>query len=757
MGNYEKTDSKFVNPYHFVPLDKDPPRREFKVDSLRDPGRLTGWFDCELTTKTPLFIPNTNDSNFFKSETVGMKSYDFFSYDSPQDGKPDEKSPTKCPVIPGSSIRGAIRTAFEAATNSCLSTIDDKRALYRRVTSGGAKPGRIVREQDKAFKIIPCKRYGIKITDNLRDKPDPRTHKICYNASESVILNPNEFEDGEEVYIEVGQAYPRINKRNGTKMTLFHEVKKISKKQDDKCKVKGYIHLGEPFGDTDRKHHESVFVEEQNVKALRLEERDLKNLLDNFCLYQDETVNQNLKGGNARHNGYQSNLLNAKDVNSLEFLHGKLVYYSQVPDHDKIPSEIRTYLCPAAIGREVFHNRLADLVGSHAPCKCLESLCPACALFGLVGADGKEGGALASRVRFSDARISDSAQEAEFKKPLVLPELASPKISASEMYLVKPENEESRIWNYDYLVRPNKKPILYKARIQGRKFYWHHEDLQESTGEKSDRQVMVRPLEKGNRFAFRVHFDGLSELEMKRLHWVLTLGGSKDHGHKIGMGKPVGLGSVQIEVQATNLRKVELTDDDLTYEIQVIEYLVSSDIKMGTSDHVLDALKRITNLSHIEKNISYPYCVASSGEKIPEHYEWFVGNRQIANEANAMLPKFESNLRPLTPRSEITLPVYKKYPPGHRDTRNKGSKETSNTSTKPATNSIPRSEQRGQVKFFSDDKGFGFLIPEGGGGDIFVRKSNVQGSSPLQKGDSVCYYVRQGNKGLEAYDVRRDT
>nr|WP_105432232.1 cold-shock protein [Neorhizobium tomejilense] len=52
----------------------------------------------------------------------------------------------------------------------------------------------------------------------------------------------------------------------------------------------------------------------------------------------------------------------------------------------------------------------------------------------------------------------------------------------------------------------------------------------------------------------------------------------------------------------------------------------------------------------------------------------------------------------------------------------------------------------GNVKFFNDDKGFGFITPENGGADVFVHVSAVQGGGTLREGQSVSYEIGQDRK-----------
>jgi cold shock protein len=63
---------------------------------------------------------------------------------------------------------------------------------------------------------------------------------------------------------------------------------------------------------------------------------------------------------------------------------------------------------------------------------------------------------------------------------------------------------------------------------------------------------------------------------------------------------------------------------------------------------------------------------------------------------------------------------------------------------------------RGTVKWFSSEKGFGFITQDGGGSDVFVHHSAIEGSGyrSLEEGQQVEFETTQGPKGLQATAVR---
>ncbi|CAD5108632.1 cold-shock protein [Zestomonas carbonaria] len=63
--------------------------------------------------------------------------------------------------------------------------------------------------------------------------------------------------------------------------------------------------------------------------------------------------------------------------------------------------------------------------------------------------------------------------------------------------------------------------------------------------------------------------------------------------------------------------------------------------------------------------------------------------------------------------------------------------------------------QTGTVKWFNDEKGFGFITPESGP-DLFVHYRSIQstGFKSLQEGQKVSFVAVKGQKGMQADDVQ---
>ena len=149
----------FVNPYNFICFPKE------KAHAYADEDRHTGVIHYTITTKTPLFIPNSrSETAFTESGTPDHKSCDFFSY--------TELDPTKryedeyhIPVIPGSEMRGVVRNVYETLTDSCMSVLNTDTYPVKRSPEQFA-PALLHRNHEENWELLPALSLRIGLGDD---------------------------------------------------------------------------------------------------------------------------------------------------------------------------------------------------------------------------------------------------------------------------------------------------------------------------------------------------------------------------------------------------------------------------------------------------------------------------------------------------------------------------------------------------------------------------------------------------------------
>lgn len=639
---YKRHDQKFVNPYNFVKLGTGCVKNINYLESKEASDAISGWLECELELKSPIFIPNSSNDRFFgqwhPEQDGDLKSYEFYSYNNLKNTHGNQQTPPPAnPVIPGSEIRGMIRTAYEALTNSCLSTIDPKMSFHKRAPKSdkSGKPG-ILRKNATGWEIVPCIRYMLKTSrcfDDLFEFNPPYTQNYTppYTDWPAWRKHMADLEkNNSQVWIRPGARY----KRRPYMDCLICEFKESY----TPGLQMGYVHVTAHF--EDKKHHDSVFVE-QGIAPIPISPDVACNYLENlkFCI---------------AHDTFGPEYAHLDKGDNIDKYNNVCVYYTEYGGNK--------YLSPSMINREMLYKKLGDRISNYKPCDDPNHLCPACSLFGMVS----DKGSVSSRLRFSDAE--PVAGTTEFMAPVLLEELASPKPSATEFYLESPPNQAN--WNYDYQMRwfvqqnnGRKVTLLqktnYTAKIRGRKFYWHQPrvktssllsvtHLNEEQKKKLLRMCLVRPLEKG-KFKFKVFFDRVSKYDVYKLAFILTIGFSTDHAHKIGMGKPLGLGSVQLDVKVMSIRELDNNCERKHKRFDLTDLNTRNSIRnrfgntLGNNG-ILDQFLALAKVNH-NYEVRYPYILDEHGAEKEENYAWFVANKQIEGIGRPNNPKIDQTLR----------------------------------------------------------------------------------------------------------------
>jgi len=163
--------------------------------------------------------------------------------------------------------------------------------------------------------------------------------------------------------------------------------------------------------------------------------------------------------------------------------------------------------------------------------------------------------ALAGRVRFSPARLTPTITHGPFyedypglqdgRTPLKI--LASPKTPCPVLYFKDGTRSSS------YTAKKDLTPATRQP--QGRKYYLHRSSRSRNSGEApwvtgdpdrhKDQKNAVRPIKTDLPFYFHIDFENLSKRELGLICY--SLAPASDFHHKIGMGKPLGLGTIRIE------------------------------------------------------------------------------------------------------------------------------------------------------------------------------------------------------------------
>lgn len=615
-------EERFSNPYNFVPFEGICQR----ADVPYKPGNLTGYLECTLELLTPLFIPNTsNDKALHRVSVVDnpeASSYDFFSYENLSGrgiGGCIHRKDSE-PVIPGSEMRGAVRSVFEAAFNGCMSVVEKDRPLGRRTTQPKI-PG-IMRKNTVGWEIVPCRRWMLNTTIKTKDSHE--------ESRFGKYVEPEDYEswrEGQILHMKPGGNYITSRGHN-TKCPVVADwsVEKVQGWQ------KGYLHKGEWYLN---KHHESVFIPLERAKPIPVSDTDVRRLCEVLRQYRNPKTNRT-----EEHKGYKKYRMEGQEI---------LVYYNE---------GFPLYLSPACIGKEVFQQsigRLLESIGGYQPCQRRDAVCPACALFGMIGRQAPFQ-SRASRVRFGDGRLMDPPSDMSecYLPDITLPELGEPKPGTVEFYIL-PTTEKGTspygYWTYDYEMRyedgENKKSERVslnsnQPQLRGRKFYWHSSveaKYLQNQEPLSPMNQRIRPMDhrregKNVVFQFHVYFENIKKEELKQLAWALTFG-EPDCAHKLGRGKPLGFGSVRIGIDKIYLRTIDKKTGEWKCTL------------LQNFDHSLPITKSMQILQLLAswekrpKSVSYPLGKGKkSGENQEASHQWFRGNRERIPGYPATRPNF---------------------------------------------------------------------------------------------------------------------
>lgn len=531
-------------PYNFVPLpdavvtvERLPPHHTYydhwPTDEER---RYNGYLDCELKTLTPFYTRCMMTPKFF--EKHGEKA--FHELDSDQ--QTERAKPLTLqeePVILGSSLRGMVRNLVEIAGYGKMAWVTDQRLSYRSVDKtnlGEYYRHRVMKDEGKRKVIKKSKRKGKmaihstpliqagylerqghkwyirpaqKIGETtfarilIDDIPDGLTSwGDCQNAYKIwVKLSKYDYQDVRDGFIQV--KYTPVLEAVNSEQAGFKEA------------VLAYS------GPMETKKREAViFPPDKSAKLIEIDDKLIEAYQEQISQEQEKLL------------GKQGVLTPKQPVfylvenKSLVFFGHVMMLRLSYPytPNDFVPDHINAKT----------NLHLTDLAE---------------AIFGYIDGTGDRFPAYASRIFVTDARFKSPAPDNTWKyDDVISPQvLSSPKPTTFQHYLTQNNPDSLDSLNH-YATSPD------ETVIRGHKLYWHKgktslDNIKEQDGDKladhRKQYTRIQPVKPGVSFSFKVNFENLNKAELGALLWVLDL--PQGHRHKLGMGKPLGMGSVEIK------------------------------------------------------------------------------------------------------------------------------------------------------------------------------------------------------------------
>ena len=504
-------------PYNFVPLpEKVYPAPCVKKDHFAEYNSevRTGWIDLTLTTETFLYIrcgPDVNDicnregteQDHAKLTRTHRHRQNFFHHGNPC-----------CPIIPGSSMRGMIRSLVEIMGFGKMQWFTDKKLIYRAVADRSS-----LGQQYRDLMLGQNQQTCSKMMLFEYPVPELRGGYLEKNGSVWAIRPAREFCGESFVHVEYNgqpqtvedvfvKPVPRaVTSRTRPNLELNLAYTDVSVKEQ--CGYEKGVLVRS--GDIKGKHMHCVIYEKEEDSSANL----IPIPRHKWKLYEEDRDMTRDKKTRTRKL--------TKDGDPLFYLvdsSGKLEFFG-----------------PTMMFRLPYKRSIQEFVPQAI--RDPKTIDIADAIFGTIDSDPP----LKSRVFFEDLRW-DGQNYPFFQKDkeLCSPKILSgPKPTAFQHYLTQdnPNNKE-KLRHYDSCPE--------KTSLRGHKRYWHKrgaKPFENRLRTNSTQHTVIRPVKEDTVFKGRVRFENLSGLELGALLSALQL--PETMRHQLGMGKPLGMGTVRIE------------------------------------------------------------------------------------------------------------------------------------------------------------------------------------------------------------------
>ena len=647
--NPTKAQRTATAPYNFVPLPESVftasgaaptvDAQTLRLWEHRDafvPGTFSGWIDLEIETLTPLYIRGPVRQRNGKWDTPDARV------------RPQPYATVGGrPVIPGSTLRGAIRSLVEILSFAKIRPVTRSKPFFRDIS-----PSRISAEYRKYFVEdlgqlsrgidiaadeevnVKAPGYAARVRAGFIDF-QRRTIRECdfsrvehrkitsafpqgmLHDGNGPMATPSWTVQHQQCYVNVDstpQDYffksqvtttgdGRVRERHPDLYLRFRKVHRLSASPANGL-IEGTLVFS---GGVPRKHLEFVFLEPQSKRGIPVPDSIWQRFHDDdqISQWQERAFPRDRPERRSRE---QPGAL--RDGEPVFFLSDDIEKSEDNPEGLLFLGRAQLFRFPYDLSpNDIVPAKLRD-----GPLDLAE------ALFGCV-ASGKnsEEFTLKGRVYFEDG-IANSGGPPWTEEMFAPRILSAPKPTAFQYYLTQDGTRSARELT-TYLRTDS-------TTIRGHKLYWHRwdddkrldeakepekqeerlKDLTQGQENRHKQHTVIQPVKPGLRFTSRIRFENVTDVELGALIAALDL--PDQCAHKIGMGQPLGLGSVRIQTKLHVMDREErcrkwdthgVADDDGkrfqdAFESTIMKHAEATDETFVAANQKLRGLRRIARL-----------------------------------------------------------------------------------------------------------------------------------------------------------------
>lgn len=645
---------EFENPYNFVPpnpaLRQHPDLKEGPALGLErlHCDRISGQIAVRFTAVTPVVIPDID----FEEAANGHKT---FHGRSTPDGK--------LAVVPPTTIKGSLRSAFEAITSSrfgVMSRTHEEPVGLRLSTQRASElvPVRIVeKDAGRLAAELLTGSHPRALSSGPPDTLYPAalpTYKIADSHQRPETGPGAGLAHGDRVRVKLERLrhrhYQYWKVLEATKLSQ-DSLAPPSTRHGDEAVTHGWV--CRTNANIGNKHDERVFFclsEPEELDVPPTLRRQWSALIRDYQREHSLEIAKRLKKKKQKDTPANRREA-AKDFEAAQI--GKTSFSRHVYEPEAVTLRAGT-LCYAKL-REVQGGKRIDalypvmlsrVLAKHAPVELASDLVPAVSddqltaaerLFGWVSAAG----AIRGRVRIGPARCQQSLEPLD--PPITLANLASPKPAQGRFYEARDR--------YGTPLGDVPKERFYSNKnggLRGWKVYPHQTSFGEaasraewSAREPTDQNCTITSwIAPKTTFEVEIHLGDVSRVEAGALLWLLDLG-RRDGVLKIGRAKPLGFGSVAPEVtEQTLLHSGATLKRAMRDLVEPAEPEDLDELKQAFLDaaggEMSTHLQAFLNAS---RGTSHPVRYPRSRPQAEKQYEWFVSNENGPKHSKEEGPK----------------------------------------------------------------------------------------------------------------------